>query len=93
MVGLEEQEKGEGFLATDNSMTVENQNGKENAGHISSEDRNTVIEIEGEQGTEGGESGGRLMDGKGIRPGTLTRRRALVAGRRWKGTGGLCAIS
>ena len=40
-VGLEEQEKCEGFLAPDNSMAEENWNGKENAGHISSEDRDT----------------------------------------------------
>ena len=42
-VGLEEQEKGEGYLAPDNSLAEENWNGKEIAGHISSEDRDTGI--------------------------------------------------
>ena len=57
VVGLEEQEKGEGMLAPHNSLTEENQNGKEKEGHISSEDRDTVMEIEGEQVTEGQETG------------------------------------
>ena len=69
-VGLEEHENGEGFLAPDNSLAEQNFNEYENAGHISSEDRDTNIEIEGEQGTEGEETGRQLMDGKGIRPGT-----------------------
>ena len=34
-VGLEEQEKGEIFLAPDNSLAEENWNGKENADHSS----------------------------------------------------------
>ena len=38
--------------------------------HISSNDRDAVIEIEEEQGTEGEETGRQLMDGKAIRPGT-----------------------
>ena len=57
VVGLEEQEKGEGMLAPENSLAEENQNGKGKAGHISSEDRDTVIQIEGEQWTEGDETG------------------------------------
>ena len=69
-VGLEEQKKCEGFLAPDNSLAEENWNGKENAGRSSSEDRDTDIEIEGEHGTEGEETGRQLMDGKEIRPGT-----------------------
>ena len=55
-VGLEGQEKGEGFFAPENSLAEENWNGKENAGHIPSEDRDTDIEIEGEHGTEGEET-------------------------------------
>ena len=102
---LEEQEKGEGFLAPDDSLAEENWNGKVNAGHSSSEDRDTDIEIQGEHGTEEEEIGRYLMDGKETRPGTqmlathsyrendeARRQRALVAGRGWKGTGGICAI-
>ena len=63
-VGLKEQEKGEGFLAPDNSLAEENWNGKENAGHISSYDKDTGIEIEVEHGTEGEETGRQLMGGK-----------------------------
>ena len=59
-------------MAPDNSLAEENWNGKENAGHISSEDRDTDIEIEGEHGTEWEETGRQLMDGKEIRPGTQT---------------------
>ena len=69
-VGLEEQEKGKGFLAPDNSLAEVNWNGKEIAGHISSEDRDTDIEVEGEHGTEGEETGRQLMGGKEIRLGT-----------------------
>ena len=58
------------MLAPVNSLAEENWNGKENAGHISPEDRDTDREIEGEHGTEGEETGRQLMDGKGIRPGT-----------------------
>ena len=57
MVGLVKQGKGEGFLAPDNTLTEENQNGKEKTGQISSEARDTVIENEGEQVTEGEETG------------------------------------
>ena len=69
-VGLEEREKGEGFLAPDTSLAEENRNGKENTGRSLSEDRDTDIEIEGEHGTEGEKRGRQLMDGKEICPGT-----------------------
>ena len=57
-------------LQPDSSLTEENQNGKETAGHISLEDRDTFIGIEGEHGTEAKETGRQLMDGKEIGPGT-----------------------
>ena len=69
-VGLEEPEKGKGFLAPDNRLTEEYRNGNEKAGRTSSEDSDTVIEIDGEHGTEWEETGMQLMDGKGIRTGT-----------------------
>ena len=61
-VGLEEQEKGERILAPDNSLAEESRNGKDNADHISSEERYTDIEIEGEHGTERGRDG-KAVDG------------------------------
>ena len=57
-------------MAPANSLAEENRNGRATAGHISSEDRDTVIQIEGEHGTEREEPGRQLMDGKGIRSGT-----------------------
>ena len=51
-------------------MTEETRNGKEKAGHISSEDRYTDIEIEGEDGTDGEETGRQLLGGKGRSAGT-----------------------
>ena len=53
-----------------NSSTEKSGNGKETAERSSSEDRGTAIEIEGEHGTEGEETGRQLLDGKGLRPGT-----------------------
>ena len=66
----EEKEKCERVMTPGNSSTEESRNGKETAGRSSSEDRGTVIEIEGEHGTEGEETDRQLLDGKGIRPGT-----------------------
>ena len=63
-IGLEEQEKGEGCFAQDNSLAEENWNGKENAGHISSEDSDTDIDIEVDHVSEGEETGRQLTDGK-----------------------------
>ena len=57
-------------MTLDNSSTEESRNGKENADHISLEDRYTDIEIVGDHGTEGEETGRLLMDGRGIYPGT-----------------------
>ena len=65
-----EKEKCERVMTSDNSSTEESRNGKETAERSSSEDRGTVIEIEGEHGTEGEETDRQLLDGKGIRPGT-----------------------
>ena len=54
MAGLEEtEEKCKGVMAPNNSSTVGKRNGNETAGHISSEDRDTVIAIEGEHESEG----------------------------------------
>ena len=66
----EEKEKCERVITPGNSSTEESRNGKETAGRSSSEDRGTLIEIEGEHGTEGEETDRQLLDGKGIRPGT-----------------------
>ena len=46
-------------MLPENSSTERNQTGK-TAGHISSEDRGTVIENEGEHDTEGDESGRQI---------------------------------
>ena len=51
-------------------MTEETRNGKEKAGHISSEDRYTDIEIEGEDGTDREKTGRQLLGGKGRSAGT-----------------------
>ena len=51
------------------TLSQRQQNGKETAERSSSEDRGTIIEIEGEHGT-GEETYRQLLDGKGIRPGT-----------------------
>ena len=53
-----------------NSSTEESRNGKETAERSSSEDVGTLIEIEGEHGTDGEETDRQLLDGKGIRPET-----------------------
>ena len=66
----EEKEKCERVMAPGNSSTEENRNGKETAERSSSEDRGTLIEIEGEHGTDGEETDRQLLDGKGIRPET-----------------------
>ena len=66
----EEKEKCERVMTPGNSSTEESQNGKETAGRSSSEDRGTVIEIEGEHGTDGEETDRQFLDGKGIRPET-----------------------
>ena len=47
-----------------------NRNGKETAERSSSEDMETLIEIEGENGTDGEGTDRQLLGGKGIRPGT-----------------------
>ena len=52
----DEKEKCEHVMTLDNSSTEESGNGKETTERSSSEDRCTVMEIEGEQGTEGDES-------------------------------------
>ena len=44
-----------------NISTEESRNGQETAERSSSEDRDTVIEIEGEHGTEGEESGKQIV--------------------------------
>ena len=49
------------------------QKGKETTERSSSEDRGTDIEKEGEHGTEEGETGRQLLDGKGLRPGRPTQ--------------------
>ena len=72
----EEEEKCERVMTPGNSSTEENRNGKETAERSSSEDRGTLIEIEGEHITDGEETDREetdrqlLLDGKGIRPGT-----------------------
>ena len=66
----EEKEKCERVMTPGNSSTEESRNGKETAERSSSEDRGTLIEIEGEHGTDGEETDRQLLDGKGIRPGT-----------------------
>ena len=66
----EEKEKCERVMTPGNSSTEESRNGKETAERSSSEDRGTLIEIEGEHGTGGEETDRQLLDGKGIRPGT-----------------------
>ena len=53
-----------------NSLTEDSRKGKETAERSSSEDRGTDIEMEGEHGTEEEETGGQVLDGKGLRPGT-----------------------
>ena len=63
----EAEKKCEGAMTPDNNSTEGNRKGKETAGRISSEDRDTVIEIEIEHGTEGEETSRQLM----IRSGTL----------------------
>ncbi len=66
----EEKEKCERVMTPGTSSTEESRNGKETAARSSSEDRGTLIEIEGEHGTDGEETDRQLLDGKGIRPGT-----------------------
>ena len=66
----EEKEKCERVMTQGNRSTEESRNGKETAERSSSEDRGTLIEIEGEHGTDGEETDRQLLDGKGIRPGT-----------------------
>ena len=52
----EEKEKCERLMRPGNSSTDESRNGKETAERSSSEDRGTLIEIEGEHGTDGEET-------------------------------------
>ena len=66
MAELGEAEKCEGAMTPDNNSTEGNRKGKETAGSISSEDRDTVIESEVEHGTEGEDTSRQLM----IRSGT-----------------------
>ena len=66
----EAEEKCEGLMTPYNSSTEGNGKGKVTAGRISSEDMDTVMEIEVQHGTEGEETSRRLMDGKGLRSGT-----------------------
>ena len=66
----DEKEKCERVMTPGNSSTEDSRKGKETAERSSSEHRGTVIEIEGEHGTEGQETGRQLLDGKGNRPGT-----------------------
>ena len=66
----EEKEKCERVMTPGNSSTEESRNGKETAERSLSEDRGTLIEIEGEHGTDGEETDRQLLDWKGIRPGT-----------------------
>ena len=49
---IEAEEKCEGAMTPDNNSIEGNRKGKETAGRISSEDRDTVVEIEVEHGTE-----------------------------------------
>ena len=63
-------EKCERVMTPDNSFTEESRNGKETAERSSSEDRGSVIEIEGQHGTAWEKTGRQLLDGNGIRPGT-----------------------
>ena len=66
----EEKEKCERVMTPGNSSTEESRNGKETAERSSSEDMGTLIEIEGEHGTDGEGTDRQLLGGKGIRPGT-----------------------
>ena len=66
----EEKEKCERVMTPGNSSTDESRNGKEIAERSSSKDRGTLVEIEGEYGTDWEETDRQLLDGKGIRPGT-----------------------
>ena len=66
----EEKEKSKRVMTPGNSSTDESRNGKETAERSSSEDRGTLIEIEGDHRTDGEETDRQLLDGKGIRPGT-----------------------
>ena len=67
----EEKEKCERVMTPGNILTEESRKGKETAERSSSEDRATVIEMEGEHGTEEEDTGRQLLDGKGLRPGTV----------------------
>ena len=66
----EEKEKCEPVMTPGSILTEESWKGKETAERSSSEDRGTDIEMDGENGTEEGETGRQLLDGKGLRPGT-----------------------
>ena len=66
----EEKEKCERVMTPGNSSTEESRNGKETAERSSSEDMGTLIEIEGENGTDGEGTDRQLLGGKGIRTGT-----------------------
>ena len=66
----EEKEKCERGMTPGNILTEDSRKGKETAERSSTEDRGTDIEMEGEHGTEEGETGRQLLDGKGLRPGT-----------------------
>ena len=67
----EEKEKCELVMPPGNILTEESRKGKETAERSSSEDRAAVIEMVGEHGTEEEETGRQLLDGKGLRPGTV----------------------
>ena len=60
----EEKEKCERVMTPGNSSTEESRNGKETAERSSSEDMGTLIEIEGEHGTDGRERIGSCWMGR-----------------------------
>ena len=72
VTGLEEDEKEkfEGEMPPDNISTGEIRTKKETAGTISTEERDTGLEIDVEQGTEGEDKCRQMIDGKEIRTGT-----------------------
>ena len=57
-------------MTPDNISTGEIRTEKETAGTILTEERDSGLEIEVEQGTEGEETSRQMIDGKEIRPGT-----------------------
>ena len=66
----EDKEKCEPGMPPRSILTEESRKGKETAERSSSEERGTDIEMEGEHGTEEGETCRQFLDGKGLRPDT-----------------------